>query len=71
MGMCKRRCPSGVNFGFSFFLVYINDLVDVLSLNAKLFADDTSLFLLVHDVDIFANKLNDRICMCFPTETEL
>ena len=31
------------------FLVYINDLQEGFTTNAKLFADDTSLFLVVHD----------------------
>ena len=31
-------------------LVYINDLPEGLTTNAKLFADDTSLFSVVHDV---------------------
>ena len=34
------------------FLIYFNDLADGLSPNAKLFADDTSLFSVIHDVDI-------------------
>ena len=33
------------------FLIYINDLPDGLSSNAKLFADDTSLFSVVHDIN--------------------
>ena len=40
-----------------FFLVYINDLVDDLSSDAKLFADDTSLFTIVHDESIQAEQL--------------
>ena len=32
------------------FLVYINDLSKNLSATAKLFADDTSIFLVVHDI---------------------
>ena len=32
-----------------FFLVYINDLTEGLTTNAKLFADRTSLFSVVHD----------------------
>ena len=58
MGRCKRRYPSGISFGSLLFLVYINDLADGLSSNAKLFADDTSLFLAIHDVDTSANELN-------------
>lgn len=41
-----------------FLLVYINDLVDGLSSNARLFAD-ISLFLVIHDVDISIKELND------------
>ena len=37
------------------FLVYINNLVDNISSEAKLFADDTSLFTVVYDVDIAAD----------------
>ena len=38
--------------------MYINDLVDNISSEAKLFADETSLFTVVYDVDIAADKLN-------------
>ena len=58
MDRCKRWSPSGINFGSSSFLVYINDLADGLSSNAKLLADDTSLFSVIHDVDTSANELN-------------
>ena len=34
------------------FLIYINDLSDNLSSNVKLFADDTSLFSVIHDINI-------------------
>ena len=43
------------------FLIYINDLTDGLSSNAKLFADDTSLFSVIHDVDASANELNNDL----------
>ena len=43
------------------FLIYINDLADGLSSNAKLFPDDTSLFSVVHDVDTSANELNNDL----------
>ena len=61
MGRCKRRYPSGISFGSLLFLVYINDLADGLSSNAKLFADDTSLFSVIHDLDTSANELNDDL----------
>ena len=50
--------PQGSVLGPLFFLRYINDLVDNVSSEAKLFADETSLFTVVYDVDIVANKLN-------------
>ena len=43
------------------FQVYINDLADALLSNAKLFADDTSLFSVIHDVDTSANELNNDV----------
>ena len=50
--------PQGSVLDPLFFLIYINDLVDNISSEAKLFADDTSLFTVVYDFDIAANKLN-------------
>ena len=50
--------PQGSVLGPLFFLVYINDLVDNISSDAKLFADYTSLFTVVFDVDVAADKLN-------------
>ena len=43
------------------FLIYINNLSDNLSSNAKLFADDTSLFLVVHDMNQSGINLNDDL----------
>ena len=42
-------------------MVYFSDLVDGLSSNTKLFADDTSLFSVIHDVDTSANELNNDL----------
>ena len=40
------------------FLIYINDLVDSLSSNAKLFADDTLLFSVIHKANTTVKELN-------------
>ena len=41
-----------------FFLIYINDLSDGLTLNPKLFADDNSLFSVVQNITSTANDMN-------------
>ena len=43
------------------FLIYINDLATGLSSNAKLFADDTSLFSVTHSINKSANELNNDL----------
>ena len=43
--------PQGSILGPLFFLVYINDLSDDLTLNSKLFLDDTSLFSVVQNIN--------------------
>ena len=51
----------GSILGSLLFLVYINDLPNGLKSNAKLFADDTSLFTIVTDKNKSANILNDDL----------
>ena len=48
--------PQRSILGALLFLIYINTLADSLSSNANLFADDTSLFSIIHDVDTSANE---------------
>ena len=43
------------------FLIYINDLSDGLKSQCKLFADDTSLFSVVHDINTSASELNEDL----------
>ena len=52
------RCASRLRPWSLIFLIHVNDLVDNISSEAKLFADGTSLFTAVYDVDLVANKLN-------------
>ena len=44
-----------------FFLIYINDLTKDISSTNKLFADDTSIFSVVNDIDVSEHKLNSEL----------
>ena len=56
-------CSSGSNsWSIAFFLyIYINDLSDNLESNVKLFADDTSMFLVVFDPINTSQKLDNDL----------
>ena len=51
----------GSVLGPLFFLSNINDLPRGLHSNVKLFADDTSLFSVIHDVDGWSTTLNNDL----------
>ncbi len=53
--------PKGQFLDLLFFLIYINDLTDNISSNIRLFADDSSLFLKVTNVNVAQLTLTEDL----------
>ena len=53
--------PQGSILGPLLFLIYINDLSEGLTANAKLFADVVSLFSVVDNINLSATNLNSDL----------
>ena len=58
-----HHCWSSTGFDSrtSSFLIYINDLTENLQSDPKLFADDTSLFILINDPNATAKQLCENL----------
>ena len=57
-----KACVSqGSILGPLLFLIYVNDLSEGITSNVKLFADDTSIFSTVYNINLTTSNLNSEL----------
>ena len=60
-GRIEAGVPQGSVLGPLLFLVYVNDIVDIVSSNIRLYADDVTLYITIDDPTDSAATLNDNL----------
>ena len=58
---CKCKCSPKIDSGLLFFLIHINNLVNGLKSDPKIFAEDTCLFSINHDINLLQINLNEDL----------
>ena len=63
----QGRCSLRINLRITLFLIFLNDIVTEIGSSIRIFADNTSVFIIVDNSDVAAEILNadfDKIVKC-------